>query len=390
VNIFTHSEQRTLRSRSDESEGSTEATSRMRRPLVALTITVVASYLLVAAWLAAVLEFHFMQSDVAGYWRDSLAWRTPFNPDHVPGYPLLIAFINYLTGGAVEPMILFWTLTLCAHVLGAFAVYSSVALHADNDRAAYLAALLFALWPFVGTTYVVYPISDSIALALIAWGTALLLFQSFLAAALLLGLSCIVHKGTWMFVILLLAAGVITNRRRFPAAAWFVAAGPLGFLWAAGMIVNGYGPFWLLSVSLPIQFAAKSSLPVLDGLLGTLVTGGLNKAVKAVVLWTHVAVLGALALSFFRNRSSCLKWYGLAIVGGLLFLFVGLNQDIIWAAVRYSKIAALPIGFYLATQPRIISAIDARRWIIPVLVVTLLSTQIAYSWYMAEVFSAAK
>jgi hypothetical protein len=67
-----------------------------------------------------------------------------------------------------------------------------------------------------------------------------------------------------------------------------------------------------------------------------------------------------------------------------------LNQDIIWAAVRYSKIAALPIGLYLATRPPVMSAIEARRWIIPVLVIALLASQLAYCWYMVEVFLPSK
>src|SRR5437867_2620735 len=75
-----------------------------------VTIMAVGSFLLVWCWLAVVLQFDFMRgnSDVAGYWSDSLAWRTPFNPDHVPGYPLLIALLRFLTAGRLAPMVLFW------------------------------------------------------------------------------------------------------------------------------------------------------------------------------------------------------------------------------------------------------------------------------------------
>jgi hypothetical protein len=59
-----------------------------------------------------------MQSDVYGYWKDSLAWRTPFNPDHVPGYPLLIALLRVLTADKIAPIVLFLGVSFCAHIAG--------------------------------------------------------------------------------------------------------------------------------------------------------------------------------------------------------------------------------------------------------------------------------
>jgi len=293
-----------------------------------VTFMAIGSFLVVWWWLAVALQLHFMRSDVAGYWKDSLAWRTPFNPDHVPGYPLLIALLRFLTAEQLEPISLFWSMTVCAHIAGALAVYSIVISRA-NQQIGFLSSILFILWPLVGTTYVVFPISDSIALALIAWGVALLLTERFHASAILLGVTTVIHKGTWIFVILLLLAGIVTHRRRFPWTALLVAACPLGLLWVAGMVVNGYGPFWLLSVSLPIQFATKSSFPVLDGLLGTILKGGMKNLAKSAILWAHVALLLALCVTLVRSRDSTMKWCGLAIVGGLLFLYIGLNQKII-------------------------------------------------------------
>jgi hypothetical protein len=76
----------------------------------------------------------------------------------------------------------------------------------------------------------------------------------------------------------------------------------------------------------------------------------------------------------------------LAVVGGLLFLYFGLNQRIIWAAMRYSKIAALPIGFYLGSHKNVSAVLSRCPWSIAALVVALLATQFVYSWYAAEVF----
>lgn len=352
-------------------------------------IVAVGSFLVVWWWMAVELQFDLLRSDVAAYWKDSLAWRTPFNPDHVPGYPLLIALLRWLTAEQLEPISLFWSMTFCAHIAGVLAVHSIVTSRV-NQHIGFLSAILFALWPFVGSIYVVYPLADSVALALVAWGVALLLSERFHSAAILLGLSTVIHKGTWAFVVLLLLAGMITRRRRFPWTAVLIAGCPLGLLWVAGMIENGYDPFWLLSVSLPIQFATKSNLPILDGLVGTILKGGMKNLAKSVILWAHVALLVALCVALFRSRDPATKWSGLAIVGGLLFLYIGLNQNIIWAAMRYSKIAALPLGFYLGTQPRVTAVLAQRPWIIAPLVVVLLASQFAYGWYMAHVFYAGE
>lgn len=354
-----------------------------------VTLMAIGSFLVVWWWLAVVLQLEFFRSDVVGYWKDSLDWRAPFNPDHVPGYPLLIALLRFLTAEQLEPITLFWFMTFCAHIAGALAVYSITASR-SNPQIGSLSAILFILWPLVGTTYVVFPISDSIALALIAWSVALLLSERFHAAGILLGLAIVTHKGTWIFAILLLLAAIITHRRRFPWTALLLAASPLGLLWVLGMIVHGYEPFWLLSVSLPIQFATKSSFPVLDGLLGTILKGGIKNLAKSVILWAHVALLVTLCVVLFRSRDPAMKWCGLAIVGGLLFLYCGLNQNIIWAAVRYSKIAAVPLGFYLGTQPRVAAALAQHPWIIVPLVVVLLASQFAWGWYMSDVYFESK
>jgi hypothetical protein len=307
----------------------------------------------------------------------------------VSGYPLLIALLRFLTAGRLEPIVLFWAVTLCAHIAGALAVYFSVAPRA-NESIGYLSVLLFILWPFVGTTYVAFPVADSLALALVASGVALLVSERFRTAAIPLGFATVIHKATWIFVILLVLASIITYRRRFPWTALLITACPLGLLWVAGIIWNGYGPSWLLSVSLPIQFATKSHLPVFDGLVGTVLKGGMKSVAKSVVLWAHVGLLMALFVAFCRARDLSTRWWGLALVGGLLFLYVGLNQNIIWAATRYSKIAALPVGFYLGTRPRVASALAQRRWIIAAFVVVLLASQFAYCWYMAEIVFASK
>lgn len=392
MRIFSHPEERVTSPKdlSSDNAARNDAFVWTWHAASKVTITAIGSFLVVWWWLAVVLQFRFLRSDVAQYWEDSLAWRTPFNPDHVPGYPLLIALLRFLTAEQVEPISLFWSLTFCAHIAGALAVYSIITSQTNQQQIGFLSSILFVLWPLVGTTMVVYPMSDSIVLALLAWAVALLLAKRFHAAAILLGLATVIHKGTWIFVILLLLAGIVMHRQRFPWTALLIAACPLGLLWVAGMVVNGSGPFWLLSVNLPLHFTTRSSLPVLDGLLGTTLRGGMNNLAKSAILWAHVALLAALCVVLCRSRDPVVKWYGLAIVGGLLFLYIGLNQLVIWAAMRFSKIAALPLGFYLGTHPRVATVLARHPWVIAPLVVVLLASQFAWGWYMADHFFARK
>ena len=341
-----------------------------------------ASFLLTWAWLS-ILDYEFMQSDVYGYWLDSLAWRTPFNADHVPGYPLLIAFLNFLTAGKVTPIALFWGVNFCAHIAGALAIYSAVASRV-TERIGYVSVLLFVLWPFIGSSFVAYPLADSVALALLAWGATLLLRERINLAAIPLGFAAVIHKGTWILVILLLVAVLIGQRRKIPFVALVIASLPLGALWLAGMAWTNYGPGWLVSTSLPIQFAPKSNMPVLDGILGTTLAGGTKNVLKSLVLWAHVGMLVTLLVSFVRERNASAKWYALAIVCGLLILFGSLNQAIIWAAVRYSKIAALPVGLYLGSHPQVAGFFLRQPWRVAVLVVLLLASQLVFSLHMTR------
>lgn len=359
-----------------------------RNALWKVSAIAAASFLLTWAWLS-ILDYEFMQSDVYEYWLDSLAWRRPFNalpyyhPQHVPGYPLLIAFLNFLTAGKVAPIALLWGVNFCAHIAGALAIYSAVASRV-TERIGYLSVLLFVLWPFIGSSFVAYPLADSVALALLAWGATLLLRERINLAAIPLGFAATVHKGTWIFVILLLVAVIIGQRRKIPFAALVIASLPLGVLWLAGMAWNNYAAGWLVSPNLSGNLAPESNMPVLDGILGTTLAGGTKNVLKSLVLWVHVGMLVTLLVSFVRERNASVKWYALAIVCGLLILFGSLNEYVIWGAVRYSKIAALPVGLYLGSHPQVAGFFLRQPWRVAVLVVLLLASQLVFSLHMTR------
>jgi hypothetical protein len=66
-------------------------TATERRALGMPVAVAAGAFVLVLLDFAVVLRFDRFRSDVAAYWSDSLAWRTPYDKLHVPGYPLLLA-----------------------------------------------------------------------------------------------------------------------------------------------------------------------------------------------------------------------------------------------------------------------------------------------------------
>ena len=376
-----------LRRTTPESANNDVRAERCRRVTwtAAAGVVAVAVGLCLALWafLVPVLRFYCMCSDIVLYWTQSLAWRTPFDSDHVPGYPLIIALVRLLTANRLPALPLMWGLAAAANALGAVAVYAVVVRYAD-ERIAFGSVVLYLLWPLVGTTYVVYPVADGTALALLTAAAGLLLSRRFHWAALLLGVAAVIHKGTWVFAVLFVFAAMVTERRRMPWGALLILALPLTALWIAGMRVAHYSPLWLVNVSIPIQFGSRSQFPVMDGLLGTVLYRGARGLVKGVVLWAHVALIVALWVAVVRGRVQATRWYAVAILSGMSFLYVGLNQDIVWAAVRFSRLLAVPIGWEAGIRWR-----DRPRGardvpIAAAIILLLLAMQFAYCWYMAR------
>ena len=329
------------------------------------------------------LEFDLFRSDVVWYWRDSLDWQRPFNPNHLPGYPLLIALLRFLTLDQLPPLIIMWSISMISYLVGVWAVFACLASHSGESKAL-LGAFLFALWPFVGTTYAVYPVADSLALCLFTLGLYFLLGRSFHWASLFLGLALVTHKATWPFVGLLVYAVFVLNRRAWRWKALAIMFLPLFSLWMAGTYYHS-SPIWMLSRSLIVEARSRSMLPLLDGLVGTVVFGGTKGLLKGLAIWLIVLLVLILLAVGLQMRTKPEKWYGLAIVGGVLLLCMILNQNTIWAVVRFSKLVALPFIWFLGDRLRLTSA---RRKVVLIALPTigLFSSQLAYAWYIARIF----
>ncbi len=361
---------------------------RLRVPRLFWPILLLAiGYGLVALYLLVFLHYDALRSDVLGYWQDSLVWKTPFHPSHVPGYPLMIAFVHGVTGGTIAPLGLMVAINLCALLAGAFFCYRIIEFGGGSHVVASLAALLFGLWPLVGLTYAVNPLADMPAMALFLAGVSFLRRSRRLTAALFLGLSLITHKAMWIFVVLLVLAELGHRRERtVQQNLWFVGVVllPIGFLWVAGSAYHG-SITWLVSSNIAGEVVPKGDTLFLDGLWGTFLRGGLQALVKGPLLLSFFGITGATLIATFARRSGYF-YYGVAISSAILLLFLILNQHEIWAAMRFGRLLVIPLAFLISST----SPPRNRLWMNPLLVALLLTflfaSQFVYAWYMASVY----
>jgi hypothetical protein len=351
-------------------------------PLVSLSV----GYMAVALYLRFVLEYEFLRVDVLGYWQDSLDWQTPFNRIHVPGYPLIIAFFRSISFGRMPPVILMMAINLAALLISAGAVYQSIIISGISQRFAVIGACLFGLWPFVGLVYTVAPLADVPAMAFLLTGLLALLCSRKWLAALLFGMSLVVHKAMWPFVMLLVFAYIYQYRPRTwkDLEALLILVLPIFVLWLTGAFYHG-SPEWLISSSVSIGADTRATAPILHGIIGTIQQGGVKGTVKGgiIVAFSMASIL--LMFLNFKVKPSYFQ-YGIAICVASLFLFVYLTHLEIWAVVRFSRLLVLPLIWLIGYLYRNRLPIWLNRQFVGLLLLILFATQFAYAWYMAKVF----
>ncbi|MFQ5568349.1 MAG: hypothetical protein ACE5G0_01665 [Rhodothermales bacterium] len=357
------------------------------RPLFGLLALFALGYVAIAAYFACWLEYDFLQADteIISYWQDSLGWRQPFHPFHVPGYPLMIALVRGLTLGTLPPIAVMMGINLGALLWSVLLVYRILRSHPIPDRYALAGAGLFGLWPFVGLVYSVRPLADLPALALLLAGLHALQRRRLIGAGFFLGLSLVTHKALWPFAALLVAAEVFRGPRRFSrhhAAALLLLILPLGLLWFFGTLHHDSAT-WLIAGNLKAEIAPRGTFPVLDGVIGTLREGGLKALVKGGTV-IGVGVLSAYLLYTCTRFKPRYFQYGLALSASVLVLFLLLNEHEIWAVVRFGRLLVVPwMGYlgarYSAERPSRLSAV-----VLLLSLGVLVLSQFAFAWYMTQ------
>jgi hypothetical protein len=344
-------------------------------------------YALIAAYFILVLEYKFLQSDVLGYWQDSLNWREPFHPYHVPGYPLLIALMRGILFISTSPVLLMMAINFLAYIASMFLIYQIMFISGVGEKYSTCAVYAFALWPFVGLVYVVDPLADMPVMTLFLLGIYSLIKSQVCLSFMVLGLSIVTHKGIWPFALLIIVAYLI--RQKPALSKHLIMALLLMFLPISILLISGsfyhHSLFWLLSSNLETEIKSHGNLPIFDGILGTFSQGGFKALFKGGLILILTFTSAALIYINYRTKPMFFQ-YGMVISIAVLTLFVLLNRYEIWAAVRFSRLLILPIIWLMGYRSNL-SKSPVLSWpIIATLALMSLASQFAYAWYMAKVY----
>lgn len=332
------------------------------------------------------LNFAFFISDVADYWHDSLNWRTPYHPYHVPGYPLLIALFNFMTMYILPPMSIMWIIALSSYLCSIFLIIECLRAY-TGEQPAFLGSITFMLWPFVGVTAVVQPLADNLAIALLLASIYLYLKEHELYGSIVLGLALITHKATWLFAALLILFYVLHQGRFLALLSVLAVLTPLVLLLFAGSFYHG-SVFWMFESTLGTEVSSRSNLPLLDGIVGEILYGGISGVIKGSIIAIILIVAVCMFFIAMRRPHSQWRWCGLAISAAIAIYCITLNQNSAFAAIRYGKLLVLPAFWLLGA---INSHTIYRRWMWPLLVpvfVALYVTQMGFAYYMATIYHA--
>jgi hypothetical protein len=357
-------------------------------PALPLLGTAVALYALFFVYLRGGLGFDLLRSDVLSYWNwsYSLTLTPPYSTWSVPGYPAMIALVRAATFDMLPPMAVMTSITATFYVIGV-TVLGRLSNEAGITSPREL-SLLFAAYPFVGLTYRVYPLADGVAIGLLLLCLLYYWRERWVPCSVFFGLMILTHKATWFFALPLLVVAVVQHRRsRVPL---LLATVPLLALIAVGA-VHHKDILWMLGElhvrerwSTNNLLTSQSSLPVFDGIVGSLTAGVLAKGVKGLLALCVFLLAAVSVVPCYRRRF----WIGESIALALIMMGVVLRQYEIWSLVRFSGVLLLPLGYLLLTR----NSAFSRRWggltatRFRILFVGAIACNVAFGYYVARMF----
>jgi hypothetical protein len=332
------------------------------------------AWVAVAAWFASA-GFEVVRSDAAEYVRWSHHWWRVESTTHIPGFPLTQWLMRAVTLGVLPDAVLARAASLIGWLAGVWAANRVVSSLAPSAVAP--ATLLYAMFPFVGITYTVFPVSDSFALAVLMLTVLAMLRGQWAAFAAGIAFGLVVHKALWPAYGLLGVFAVAT--RGAPVWSVVVAVVPLLGWYAWGYTTHS--GLWWLNRHVDAQLT-YSHLPVLDGLLGPALEGTPNKLAKVAVNVSTFVIAVAATIWAVRRR----RWWLVALAFPTVFWMVILNEHVIWAAVRFARPVVVPVAVWVAEERPTWAAAASRPIVLVAVGVVLALTQLAYAWFMTDVF----
>jgi hypothetical protein len=325
-----------------------------------------------------VVGLSLIQSDVRDYLVWSNEWWHVQDPFHLPVYPVLIWLARGLTFGLLPDGMAMQFVSLLGWCASVYFVAKTLEFLRVKGR--HWAVALYALFPFVGVSYAAWPISDSIAHAALAAAVYFLYRREWWPLTATLALSLLIHKALWPFALGIAIVGVW--RHGYPLTHFVLSGVPLVIYWLIG-VFNGEQLSWMVHSNLHKEIASHSSLPVFDGVFGTLASGGARGLIKGGLLLSLLiasVVLGAIHLK--RRHAEMV-----VLILPIFALLMILNQWEAWAPFRFAKILAIPA--VMALQPgRVFSSLDRRPWAYWTFIIVLGLSQLVFAFYMDRFFAA--
>jgi hypothetical protein len=344
--------------------------------LIVLGVLVVL-FLSSALFFKWMFAFDPMNGDVKTYWDLSLNRSYLFNAWWVPGYPFIISLARAISLNKLPPAALMQLVSGIGYIIGGVGVY--LLLKQENQTLAVICACIYALFPFTGVVYAVFPIADSLALAALVFCIYFLYKRNWLLLAISIAVALLLQKVTWFFIPLIVLLAICRDRKSI--LFMIMAAMPLLLYFGIGAIVK-HDLFWAFRWSVDNLMTAQSSLPVLDGLIGPFLTGlSPTKLAKSIVVLIIFLVAIVTLLIEFRQK----QYEAVVVSAGLLLMVLTVNQYEIWSFVRYSKLIIIPIGLILLKMPRLSYKISKPVVLLSIFTLCILSNT-AYAYYLSKIY----
>jgi hypothetical protein len=344
----------------------------------AVFVGVFAGYLFLVVW-EHFVRFSPVVSDAAGYLRWSREWLD-FNPrdvHHLPGYPILLWLLRTISLGWLDngPLLCLASASCAIASLVATVRIMRRFFPAARD----LGALLFGLYPFVALGAVYDPRADALAVLCIVGCVLSSLERKWWLFGLFLAAGLITHKAIWLFLVILAVDAVV--HRKCPLYIVVLSLLPLTAYWACGLN-HGRGWLWLIERNVSVELVSRSSLPIADGLVGTLLhQSKWHRLLKGLVVLAMFALIVELLVWNIRRWRSPDFLLHLAMLLPVFVMMLILNQYVIWGAIRFSQVAAIPLACALASRPRFWHYYE-RRGVKVALFAALAISNLAYALFV--------
>jgi len=279
-------------------------------------------------------------------------------------------------------------ITIITFLISCYLFFSTLNIEGISSEISAVGTLAFALFPFVGVTYVLFPVADLPAIMFYLAGLYTYKKKRFLISSIMFGCALITHKALWPVIGLFYLFQLVDILKKHGNMARFsiylvCSFLPLLILWISGALY--YSSLnWIISSNVAGEMATKSSLPVFDGIIGTIMQGGIKEISKGIFLLLLFILSIVLLVYGIKYKINDFLYLGYPIVLSIIALGIILNQSEIWAIVRFGRLLVLPL-FLVISKTYFVNNIFSKRIftnvVLPVLFISLL-TNFFYIWYL--------